>query len=147
MAKSIAAQDFGRNTADSGESTISFRPSSPQGKLVELPAIHPALAALPFARTRNSFSGTANSAFPHFKQTNSSGKTKTVGSSRPLRPGKWMATSAMNLLCLSDPHVLHDTVRSLSEPIIARPVISPLQAGKVRHRHRGSRRLGNILKP
>jgi hypothetical protein len=96
--------------------------------------IHPVAAALPFARTRNSLSGITNSALPQLKQTNSFGKAQTVGFSRPIRPGKWMATSAVNLSCLSDPHVLHDTVRSLSEPIIAKPVISPLQAGKVRHR-------------
>jgi hypothetical protein len=60
--------------------------------------IHPAAAASPSASTRNSFSGTANSAFPQFRQTNSSGKSQTMGFSRPFNPGKWMAVSAVNLL-------------------------------------------------
>jgi hypothetical protein len=72
----------------------------------------------------NSLSGTVNSAFSQFRQTDSCGKTQTTGLSTPISPGKWMPISAVNLLCLSDPHVLHDTVRLLSEPIIAGAVIS-----------------------
>jgi hypothetical protein len=44
-----------------------------------------------------------------------------------------MAISAVNLLCVSDPHDLHVTVRSLSRPIITSPVNSPKEAGRVRH--------------
>ena len=72
-----------------------------------LTGFHHADAALPFSSTRNSASETVNSAFPHFKQTNNSGDTQTMGLLRPFSPEKWMATSALNLLCLSDPHCLH----------------------------------------
>ena len=64
-------------------------------------------AASLFPSTRNSVTGTRNSAFPQFKQRNSSGNTHTMGMLRPSSPGEWMATSAVNLRCLCDPHHGH----------------------------------------
>jgi hypothetical protein len=74
---------------------------------------YPSVAASPFASRRSSVSGTANSAVPQFRQTTSSGNTHTTGLSMLFRPGKWMHISPVNLLCLSDPHDLQFTVRSL----------------------------------
>jgi hypothetical protein len=81
-------------------------------KRLEQAVTHPAAAVPPFSSKRNSVSGMTNSVFPQFKQTNSSGKTQTMGFSRPFSPAKWMAVSAVNLLCLSDLHDLHVTVCS-----------------------------------
>jgi hypothetical protein len=64
-------------------------------------------SASPVTSTRNSASGTANSALPQFKQTNTSGKTQTVGLLTFFRSGKWMTISPVNFFCLSDPHDLH----------------------------------------
>src|SRR2546430_8909542 len=69
-------------------------------------------AASPFIRRHNWSSGIANSVLPHLRQTISSGKTHTTGLSRFFSPGEWMAISAVNLLCWSDAHALHVTVRS-----------------------------------
>lgn len=77
---------------------------------------HPAEAASPFRSTRNSASGTRNSAFPQFKQTESTGKAQTIGFSRPLSPAKWMATSAVNWL-QSDPHPTHVIIPSFKDRI------------------------------
>jgi hypothetical protein len=52
----------------------------------------------PFTRTHNSLSGTMNSVEPHSKQTASFGNTHTIGFSKPLSPGKWMAISLLNEL-------------------------------------------------
>ena len=60
-----------------------------------------------FTSVRRSLSGTKNSAFPQFKQRNSSGNTQTMGLLRPSSPGEWMATSAVKRRCLSDPQHLH----------------------------------------
>lgn len=46
----------------------------------------------PSTSRRSSISGTTNSVKPQFKQTSSLGKTHTMGLSRPLSPGKCMAT-------------------------------------------------------
>jgi hypothetical protein len=89
---------------------------------LERATIHPAAAASPFLSKRNSVSETTNSAFPQFKQTNSSGNTQTMGFSRPFRPGKWMAISAVSFCCLSDPHDLHVTVCPFPKPILTRAV-------------------------
>lgn len=65
---------------------------------------HPAVAEH-FASNRNSASGTVNSAFPHSKQTISSGNTQAVGLSMFFSPGERMPISAMNLVVLNDPHL------------------------------------------
>jgi len=52
--------------------------------------------ASPLASTLNSLSGTVNSVKPHSKQTRSFGNDHTMGSSRRLSPGKWIATSPLN---------------------------------------------------
>jgi hypothetical protein len=69
--------------------------------------LQPAEAESSFTSVRRSLSGTINSAFPQVKQRNSSGNTQTMGLLRPSSPCEWMATSAVNLRCLSDPHHLH----------------------------------------
>jgi hypothetical protein len=60
----------------------------------------------PCVRTCNSLSGTANSVKPQCTQTTSFGKTQTVCLFRPSIPGKWIATSPLNTLGLSDWHPL-----------------------------------------
>lgn len=69
--------------------------------------LQPAAAESSVASVRRSLAGTINSAFPQFKQRNNSGNTQTIGLLSPSSPGQWMATSAVNLRCLSDPHHLH----------------------------------------
>jgi hypothetical protein len=76
-----------------------------------LVVIESVAAPLAIARTNNSHSGTANSASPQFKQTDISGKTQTVGLSRFLSPGKWMASSPTNLLSFANPHDRHTMIR------------------------------------
>src|SRR5580765_5182389 len=64
--------------------------------------------AVPFTSTPNSLSGRLNSVTPQSKQTRSLGNTQTMGLSRPLSPGKWMATSALSLLWCSERQDLQD---------------------------------------
>jgi len=73
----------------------------------------PRLGIISSARVCNWLSGTVNPALPQFKQTNIRGKTKRWGLSRLPGPGKWRAISAVNSVCLSDPHALHSTCISL----------------------------------
>ena len=55
---------------------------------VERAAIHPAAVTSP-SSWRSSVSGTANSAFPQFQQTNTFGKTQTTPLSMPNRVTSW----------------------------------------------------------
>jgi hypothetical protein len=93
---------------------------------------------------RSSLSGTVNSAFPQFQQTNTFGKTQTTGLSRPFSPGEWMAISAWSLPCLSDPHDLHVTVHFLSKPIITRPAESSVEMGRVGQKSKTAARMNRL---
>jgi len=55
---------------------------------------------------------------PQFKHTVNFGKTHTIGLSRPLNPGKWSATSPLNVLWLVDRHDLQNCEESLLLPDI-----------------------------
>jgi hypothetical protein len=67
--------------------------------------IHPAAAAF-LVSVHNSVSETLNSATPQSGQIKSSGNTHTMGFSRFSPPGQWIAISALNFFCWSDPHDL-----------------------------------------
>ena len=60
----------------------------------------------PRSRTCNSRVGIVNCVKPQRKQTASFGKTKTMDLSRPSCPEKWIATSPLKTLCLSEWHPL-----------------------------------------
>jgi len=62
----------------------------------------------------NSLSGIVNSVSPQPKQTESLGKTNTMGLSRPSSPGKWIAISLLNICCLSDEHLVQVTAYLVS---------------------------------
>jgi hypothetical protein len=69
---------------------------------------------------RNSAAGIVNSVTPQSKQTAIFGNTITVGSSRFLRPEKWMMISEPNSVWLFDEHDLQDITHN---PIPARSVL------------------------
>ena len=73
---------------------------------------------------RRSLWGTINSAFPKFKQRNSSGNTQTMGLLRSSSPGKWMATSAVNFLHFSDRHPAHVMIPSFRRGVTTQPILS-----------------------
>jgi hypothetical protein len=58
--------------------------------------------AVPSLSTRVSLSGMVNSVKPHSKHIASFGNVHTMGLSRPLSPGKWIATSDVKLRWLCD---------------------------------------------
>jgi hypothetical protein len=74
-----------------------------------------------------------NAANPQCRQTTSVGKTQTIGLSRPSSRGKWIATSPLNVLWLSDLHRLQ--VTSHSSSIIfhkyLRGEVSPITEGNI----------------
>lgn len=61
---------------------------------------------MPSASTRNSRSGTSNSANPQFKQTRTLGKAHTEAISKPSHPGKCMFISVLNVFRSFEEHRL-----------------------------------------